>query len=66
MNYIVDVKMYKHAKDAMPAENLIYLMEMGMETAREMFSEYYKEWVRFMGDIKNVFLSEITKGKKKA
>jgi hypothetical protein len=66
MNYIVDIKMYKHAKDAMPAENLIFLMDMGMEKAQEMFPEYYKEWVRFMGGVKNVFLRSITEGVKKA
>ena len=66
MNYIVDVKMYKSAKDAMPAENLIYLMDMGMEKAQEMFPEYYKEWVRFMGGVKNVFLRGLTRDKKKA
>ena len=66
MDYIVDVKMYKHAKDAMPAENLIYLKTLGMEKSEEMFPEYYKEWVRVMGGVKNVFLRNLTRDKKKA
>jgi len=66
MNYIIDVKMYSHAKDAMPAENRLYLYDIGMEKAQEMFPEYYKEWVRGMGGIKNVFLRELMRNKKLA
>lgn len=66
MDYIVDVKMYKHAKDAMPAENLIFLKSLGIEKSEEMFPEYYKEWVRLLGGVKNVFLRELTRDKKKA
>lgn len=36
------------------------LMEIGQEAAIEAYPDAYKEWVRFMGGVKNVFLREIT------
>jgi len=36
------------------------------ELQQEMFPEYYKEWVRFVGGVKNVFLRELTRDKRKA
>ena len=38
----------------------------GFMAVKEEYPDAYKEWVRFMGGVKNVFLREITKGKKKA
>lgn len=66
INYITDIKMYKHAKDSIPAENYMWLINKDMEELQKMFPEYYKEWVRFLGGIKNVFLRELIKGKKLA
>ena len=39
---------------------------MGFMTMKEEYPDAYKEWVRYMGGIKNVFLRELTKDKKKA
>lgn len=36
------------------------------KTLQEIYPEYYKEWVRFIGGIKNVFLRELFEGKTKA
>lgn len=38
----------------------------GFQVVREEYPEAYKEWVRSMGGIKNVFLREIIRDKKKA
>jgi len=44
----------------------VRLIVMGEEKVIETYSDEYKEWVRFMGGIKNVFLRELTKDKKLA
>ena len=36
------------------------------EEVQGLFPEYYKEWVRLVGGIKNVFLRELTRDKKLA
>jgi hypothetical protein len=66
VDYILDIKMYPEAKEAAPAENIIMLKTQSMEKLQEMFPEYYKEWVRFIGGIKNVFLRELIRDKKLA
>lgn len=66
IDYIFDIKMYKEAKEATPEENYIFLKNLGEKNQMELFPEYYKEWVRFMGGVKNVFLRELTKDKKLA
>lgn len=66
INYIIEIKMYKDVRDSTPAENFIMLKNQSMEGLQEMFPEYYKEWVRFLGGVKNVFLRELIKGKKLA
>jgi len=38
----------------------------GFQVVREEYPDAYKEWVRHMGGIKNVFLRSITEGVKKA
>lgn len=65
-DYIVDIKMYPDAKAEMPAENYIMIKSQSIEKLQEMFPEYYKEWVRFVGGVKNVFLRELLKDKKLA
>lgn len=66
VDYILDVKMYKDAREAIPAQNVVMLKMQSMESLEEKFPEYYKEWVRFIGGMKNLFLRELLKGKKKA
>jgi len=38
----------------------------GFLVVKEEYPDAYKEWVRFLGGVKNVFLREITKDKRKA
>lgn len=66
LDYIFDVKMYPEAKAATPEQNYVMLKMQSMERLQEMFPEYYKEWVRFIGGVKNVFLRDLLKDKKKA
>jgi hypothetical protein len=67
VDYILDIKMYSEAKEATSsAENMIMLKIKTNEELITMFPEYYKEWVRFVGGIKNVFLRELIKDKKLA
>lgn len=42
----------------------IHLKTMSIENIKEKYFEYYKEWVRFIGGIKNEFLRDILKDKK--
>jgi len=66
LDYIFDVKMYPEARGAVPEQNYIMLKMQTVEHLQEMFPEYYKEWVRFVGGVKNVFLRELLKDKKLA
>jgi hypothetical protein len=66
VDYIFDVKMYPEARGNVPEQNYIMIKMQSAEKQQEMFPEYYKEWVRFIGGIKNVFLRELIKDRKKA
>ena len=66
INYMTDIKMYKHAKDSIPADSYMMLVNKSIEELQELFPEYYKEWVRFLGGVKNVFLRELINDKKLA
>lgn len=66
VDYILNIKMYPNAKEETPAENIVMLKTQTPEHLQEMFPEYYKEWVRFVGGLKNVFLRELLKDKKLA
>ena len=66
VDYILNVKMYPNAKEETPAENIVMLKTQTLEHLQEMFPEYYKEWVRFLGGLKNIFLRELLKDKKLA
>lgn len=69
IDYILDVKMYDEAKmkTLMESPDLWKnLRETPLDELKEMFPEYYKEWVRFVGGVKNVFLRELLRGKKLA
>jgi len=68
VNWLLDIKMYDKAKDEANKNNpeLWVRLRLYPEQQQEMFPEYYKEWVRFLGGIKNVFLRELIKDKKLA
>jgi len=66
LDYVLKIKMYPEALAAMPAENEVILRMQSEEKLKELFPEYYNEWVQFMGGEKNLFLRELIKGKKLA
>jgi len=66
VDYVLNVKMYPESKEAVDAQNVVMLKMQTLEHLQELFPEYYKEWVRFMGGVKNVFLRELIKDKKLA
>ena len=66
IDYIFDVKMYQDVRKEVPEQNYVMLKMQSLEKQQELFPEYYKEWVRFIGGIKNVFLRDLIKDKKKA
>ena len=66
IDYILDVKMYPVAREEVPEQNYVMLKMQSAEKRQEMFPEHYKEWVRLLGGVKNVFLRELIKDKKKA
>jgi hypothetical protein len=66
VDFILDIKMYSDAKEETPAENIVMLKMQTLEHLQEMFPDYYKEWVRFVGGVKNVFLRELIKDKRLA
>jgi hypothetical protein len=66
IDYIFDVKMYADARGNVPEQNYLTLKRLNSEKQQELFPEYYKEWVIFVGGVKNVFLRELIKDKKLA
>jgi len=66
LDYIFYVKMYPKAYEDMPKGSEMVLRMKTNEELEELFPEYYREWVRFIGGINNVFLRELLKGKKLA
>ena len=66
VDYLFDVKMYKEAKEQTPEENYRFLKKLNNEELQGTFPEYWKEWVRFVGGVKNVFLRELINNKKLA
>ena len=66
LDYILNIKMYQEARDGMSAQNIVMLRMKTMEELIKMFPEYHKDWVRFLGGEKNVFLRELIRGKKLA
>ncbi|MFW6246847.1 MAG: hypothetical protein ACOC22_01580 [bacterium] len=65
-DYIVNVKMYKEAKDAMPVENFDLFLNSDNESIKESFPEWYKEWEELMGGEENILLRQLIKNKKLA
>jgi len=66
VDYILDVKMYPEAREAAPAQNIVMIKMKTQEELEKLFPEYYKEWVRFIGGVKNVFLRDLLKDKELA
>ena len=66
LNWILNIKMYPDAKENMPAENVVMLRMKTIEELIQMFPEWYPEWVKFVGGVKNIFLRELLKDKKLA
>jgi hypothetical protein len=64
--WLLNVKMYAEAGEVMPMENRIKLKLMTDNELQNAFPEYYKEWVRLIGGLKNEFLRELTRDKKLA
>jgi len=68
VNWLLDIKMTEEGKEEARKNNpeLWVKLRLYPDLQQEMFPEYYKEWVRFVGGIKNVFLRELIRDKKKA
>lgn len=68
VTWLTDIKMYPSAKEEAEKNNpeLWVKLRLYPETQQDMFPEYYKEWIRFIGGVKNVFLREIISDKKLA
>jgi len=68
VNWLTDIKMYESAKNEALKNNpeLWVRLRLYPDLQQEMFPEYYKEWVRFMGGVKNVFLRKLIQDKKLA
>lgn len=69
VNWLLKVKMYQQAADEAQKNNPALWVELRLKSAEEhqkLFPEYYKEWVRFLGGVKNVFLRELLSDKKLA
>jgi len=66
INWVLDIKMLEAAKDEALKNNPELWVNLKMkpfEEVQELFPEYYKEWVRFIGGVKNVFLRELIRNK---
>jgi hypothetical protein len=69
IDWLLDVKMYQNAKDEALTRNPELWARYKLqppEALEELFPEYFKEWVRLVGGLKNVFLRELLRGKKLA
>jgi len=68
VNWLTDIKMYSHASDEALKNNpeLWVKLRLYPDLQQEMFPEYYKEWVRFIGGLKNLFLRQLIEDKKLA
>jgi hypothetical protein len=65
MDFIFN-KMYEKAREDIPEANVKMLKSMPIEKIKELFPEYYDQWVISIGGEKNVFLRELIKDKKLA
>ena len=68
VDWLMNMKLNEEGRKQANKKNpeLLVRLKLCPDLQQEMFPEYYKEWVRFMGGVKNVFLRELIKDKKKA
>lgn len=68
IDWLLDIKMTEEGKKEAKINNpeLWVKLKLHPDLQQEMFPEYYKEWVEFLGGEKNVFLRELIKNKKLA
>ena len=66
LDFLLTLEMPSDSKAAMDIQNVNTLRKKDIKELKEIFPDYYKDWVRSLGGVKNVFLREITKDKKKA
>ena len=68
VNWLMDIKMSPESKDEANRNNpeLWVRLRLYPETHEELFPEYYKEWIEFLGGKKNIFLRELIRNKKLA
>ena len=62
----IDFKMYDTAKKSLPKLNENMLRKLTNDNAKELFPEYFQDWVNFIGGPKNLFLRDLINGKKLA
>src|ERR1035437_9727737 len=63
VDYILNIKL---SKDEMTAQNIVTIKMKTIDELIIVFPDFYKEWVRFVGGVKNVFLRDLLKDKKLA
>lgn len=66
LDYLLTLEMSPNSKASMDIQNINSMRKNSLEELKEIFPEYYKEWVRGIGGVKNVFLRELLDGKKLA
>lgn len=68
VDWLLDVKMTEEGKKEAEINNpeLWVKLKLHPDLQQEMFPEYYKEWIEFLGGEKNVFLRELIKNRKSA
>lgn len=64
--YFIFNKMREKAREDIPDENVKLLKSLPTENIKNLFPEYYDEWVESIGGEKNAFLRELIKDKKLA
>jgi hypothetical protein len=65
LDYILNVIYPRN--EHIPDDRSVVIMRMTpIDELQNTYSEYYKEWVRFMGGVKNIFLRELIRDKKLA
>ena len=66
IDYITNIKMYPEALTMIYFENREIFKKKSNAELQLLFPEYYKEWIRFIGGIKNEFLRDLIKDKRLA
>jgi len=61
INFFID-----NYRTSAPAQEIVGIRMLSNEALQEMYSDHYKEWVRLVGGVKNVFLRDLLKDKRLA